>query len=258
MQRKKTIISDKVIWCPFDFEKDFDHKFLDGVDCLIHCAYEEINDVNKNAISNNRKITLELYEICLKKNIHFVFFSTLSAHAEAVSSYGKIKFELEQAIDINKACILKLGLIMGKGGLFTSMLSILKSSPIVPIFDSGVQPVQPVFWKDFYKVITQVVDRKMIGLYHLGFDQSMTMKQFLQMISSRLNKKVFLISLPLFLVEFALKITNKLKIKTPINYENVLGLKCMKAFPTSKDLAVLGVELSSMNSYLDELIQEEV
>lgn len=71
-------------------------------------------DQNKNADKINIDGTKKLVEFCRKKNIKPLFFSSFSAHKEAISHYGKTKLELEKLFDISKDVILKPGFVLGK------------------------------------------------------------------------------------------------------------------------------------------------
>ena len=70
---------------------------LSGFNALIHTAYMPFKPetVPVKEILNP---TLSLYKQCKKQGVLFVFLSSMSAHANASSEYGKHKYGLEQKL----------------------------------------------------------------------------------------------------------------------------------------------------------------
>jgi nucleoside-diphosphate-sugar epimerase len=72
---------------------------------------------------------------------------------QAVSEYGKTKLAIEKMLDPRKDLILKPGLVLGHGGLFGSILRMIRSLPILPLVDGGSQPLQAVDIEDLAKCV---------------------------------------------------------------------------------------------------------
>ena len=223
---------------------------LDNVDALIHTAYMPYTKGN-GSTAKNMEGTMVLYNLCLNKGVYFVFLSSMSAHANALSQYGKHKYELEQQLKPNKCLILKLGLVIGKEGLFSRINDSFKKMPFAVLVGGGKQPVQPVYIGDVVKVIAQCVVQKRMGIYTLAVNRVYTMKELFTAIADKAGKHPFFISVPYWVVSFGIGIIEFLHLPFPVSRENLLGLKQLQSADTSADLKTLGVTLLDLKESID-------
>jgi nucleoside-diphosphate-sugar epimerase len=70
-----------------------------------------------------------------------VLLSSLSADAQALSDYGRAKYELERRFIAAGQIVFRLGVVVGEGGMFGRMIRSARRSPVVPLLDGGRQPV---------------------------------------------------------------------------------------------------------------------
>jgi len=105
-----------------------------NVDVLIHCAYDKDETDNiKNA--EGTRIWAEQAEKCgvgLQ-----IFMSSLSADADAIAPYGKKKYEIEKWFTTHNQVVFRLGLVVGNGGLFKRIISMVKKHHLIPLIDKG-------------------------------------------------------------------------------------------------------------------------
>ncbi|MCW3128145.1 MAG: hypothetical protein JWO03_3803, partial [Bacteroidetes bacterium] len=204
----------------------------------------------------NIRGTLALEKACHEAGVKFVFLSTMSAHGEAISRYGKHKYDIEQLLDRSKDLIFKLGLVVGKKGLFDTIKTAISKGAFIPLVGSGSQPIQTIAVTDVSKIIEHAVKNKMTGAYTIGTEKVYTLRDLYAAIAARLGKKPTFVSVPYFVVSFALGTIEALRIPFNVSQENLLGLKQLKAFDTKQDLEKLNVPIMDMDETLDKLFNK--
>ncbi len=238
----------------FHFElSDIKDEQFRGADYLVHCAYQIL--IGKNRGSNvNMEGTKKIIAICRKYGIKIIFLSTLSAHPEAESNYGRQKLAMESLFDLQKDLVLKPGLVLGRdGGVFGKIVSILKKARIIPLVGGGKQQIQVIAADDLCRIIELGINKNISGKFMAANPEIISMKELYIEIAKRMNKKIFFIPLPVSFVYFILRFMEALGIRLPITSENTLGLKKLKTFDTAADLKRLGVAVKNYRSALNEL-----
>lgn len=247
LQRKQGEEKKNVEFRNFDLTDEKTFSAVDGTDILVHCAFIRADKNNRNAFVQNVEGTLQLAQLCAEKKIHFVFLSTMSAHADALSYYGKHKFEIEQKLSKENVCVLKLGLVIGNtGGLFNNIRTIISKSSFIPMVDGGMQPIQIVHISDLCRVIEIISAEKISGTFSIGTPKVYQLKELYEQIAKAEKKSPKFISVPYSLMDFVLSIAEIFPIQLPVTTENLRGLKQLKAFSTETDLKKLVIELMSL------------
>lgn len=232
----------------FDLTDETTFGNLQGADVLVHCAFIKAGKNNPNALQTNVATTLKLAAQCKEQGIHFVFLSTMSAHGEALSDYGKHKFDLEQKLDDSQCCILKLGLVMGdSGGLYNNIKQTIAKASVIPLVSGGLQPIQVVHITDLAKLIEKIAEQRITGTYSIGTAQVYTLKYMYQAIATAQGKTPRFVSLPFGFMRLALGVAEGMGLTLPVTTENLLGLKQLKAFNTQPDLDRLQITLLSLD-----------
>ncbi len=226
----------------YNLEEKPNEKIFESVNYLVHGAYLKF-DKNKNSDAINIQGTKTLVDLCRKNNIKPLFLSSFSAHKDAESHYGKTKLESEKLFDVSKDVILKTGFVIGKKGLSGELVNRIRNATFFPLVGSGVQPIQTIHIDDLCLIIEKVFVENIVGLYCVAEAEAISMKTFYQEISDQLNKKTKFISFSTSLLYFICKMFESIGIKLPVSSENVLGLKHLTKFDTTKDLNKLGVTL---------------
>lgn len=230
---------------------------LTGVDAVIHTAFLKFDKKNLPDSSEfNIRAALALEKVCHQVGAKFVFLSTMSAHAEAISRYGKHKYDIEQLLDKSKDLVFRLGLVVGRKGLFDTIKTAISKGAFIPLVGSGSQPIQTVAVTDVCLIIETAIKNKMTGAYTLGTERVYTLRDLYAAIAARLGKKPVFVSVPYFAVSFALNTIETLRIPFNVSQENLLGLKQLKAFETKSDLEKLGVSVMDMDQTLDKLFNK--
>jgi nucleoside-diphosphate-sugar epimerase len=237
----------------YHLDHEAEEKNFEGADALIHCAYVRY-DKNKNADQLNIKGTKSLVEVCRRKNVKPVFISSFSAHPAAESHYGKTKLECEKLFDLSKDLIIRPGLVIGKRGLVAEIIGRIKKSTYFPLA-GGDKPVQTVAVEDLCSVIETALNNEHVGLFHVAEPRAITLKEFYSEIAAQLNKKLIFIPVPLSLLHAGCKTAEALGLKLPVTSENVLGLKHLIKFDTTRDLDELNVSLKDYKESIKAVLK---
>lgn len=201
---------------------------LSGADMLVHLAYTTRFRTQKEARRVNIGGSLWLFEMCKQRNIPVLFLSSLAAHEDALSFYGRSKFFLEGELDEARDIIIRPGLVVGKGGVFERMLGMLKTIKGAPVFWGGKQPLQTVYIDDLIHQIVFAITNKLSGIFVVAEEKPHTMLDFYHMLFAHLKQRPMMLALPGTFMLYAAKFWESLGVTLPISSENLLGLKAMK------------------------------
>jgi nucleoside-diphosphate-sugar epimerase len=106
----------------------------ESIDIFIHCAYY----AGRNEYNVNVEGTKLWAEQAIRYGVGFqIFLSSVSARKDSVSSYGKAKYDLEKWFTKSENVSIRLGLVVGNGGMFQRMVSMVKKYPVLPLLDNG-------------------------------------------------------------------------------------------------------------------------
>jgi nucleoside-diphosphate-sugar epimerase len=251
MQRRPPeSLHERASHLPFDLRNPLLLEHLE-VDALIHCAFMPSTPKDADAEEVNIAATLLLRDYCRQRGIRFLFLSTMSAHAQAESVYGRHKFRLEQMLEAPNETVLRLGLVIGsEGGLFRRITYAVNRSPVVPLVDGGHQPVQTVAVEDVCIIAAKCIDENISGHFLIGAEKAITLRELYQSVARHKGRRLRFISLPYFLFDVVLSVLALLPLNLPISKENLLGLKHLRSFDTAPDLARLAVSLRPLEESL--------
>ena len=216
-----------------------------GLDALVHAAVQEWRPgAATDADVSNREGTRRLIAHARTHGARVVFLSTLSAHDQAESHYGRSKLEVEGLFDAARDTILRLGLVMDRrGGLFGGMVETLRSAAVVPLVDGGRQPIQTLAMDDLVRIVERVIEHDIAGRFDVADPGVHRMRDLYEAILRTRPGRPLLVPVPLALVSFGAGLLETLQVPAPVTRENVLGLKHLRAFDTGPSLARLGVTL---------------
>ncbi len=195
---------------------------------VIHAAYIPYKKGN-NSEARNLKATQRLLNIARKKNTgKFVFLSSFSAADDALSHYGKNKYELEQLFDEKRDLVLRPALVTGDGGLYKNLVKIIEGSRIIPLIGGGKQPVQTVKVETLAEVIAAGIEKNISGFYDIAEYKAITMRELYEKIAKRNSKRISFFTIPYFLAAPLVFLLENFSAKPLITKENLDGLRKMK------------------------------
>jgi nucleoside-diphosphate-sugar epimerase len=232
-----------------DLSTDFDDAKFVGAAYLVHTAFAQFSQVNRGSNQTNREGTQQLIDACKTHDVNIIYFSSMSAHASAESNYGRSKFEIEKMFEQTRDVVLKPGLVLGEGGLFFRILSVVQKSRFIPVV-AGEKPIQTIALAELAELLVIIMRNFVPGYYAIGESNPISMKKLYKTIAATLYTNPVLIPVPLRLVHCLAYCAELVGINLPVTTENVLGLKKMRSFNTKHSSAVFGYKFSSFDKTL--------
>lgn len=207
---------------PFSFQHDdIAHFDFSTIDTIIHLAalvhqmegadptdYERIN------VTKTVQLARKAKENGVK---HFIFMSTVKVYGEESDTiytettpphpqddYGKSKLHAE--VELNKLCdehftvsIIRTPVVYGSGvkGNITNLIDLIQKIPILPLGNTHNQRSM-VYVGNLCALIECVVKRRAKGIFLASDDTVLSTSEFIRKIASTLEKKLYLVNIPLF------------------------------------------------------------
>jgi len=224
------------------------------INVVVHCAYD------KNEIDNtkNAEGTIIWTEQAEKSGVDLqIFMSSLSADEGAIAPYGQKKYEVEKWFIEHNQIVFRLGLVVGRGGLFGRIISTIKKSPIIPLIDMGKTLIYP----SDVDTISEIVRDAVFGknkvergrIWYLQQENPVFFADVLKEIRKQYNLFRIFIPVPYFVISIFLGLIEKFKLlRLGINTNNLKGLRQVRQKKFKSDLRELGYSDTS----IDELIKK--
>jgi nucleoside-diphosphate-sugar epimerase len=200
--------------------------FGENIDVFVHCAYHS----GKDDYTVNVEGTRLWADQAEKEGVrHQIFLSSVSARAESASSYSRAKHTLEQWFLARNFTVMRLGLVVGKGGLFQRMVSLVKKFPLLPILDGGRARVYVSGIRDVCEALGLAVEPVSWipgNVWNIFQAEPFYLKEILVEIRKRLRTGCLFFSVPGGLALALLRVLEKIPfLKLRISSNNIIGLK---------------------------------
>lgn len=229
LRRKTNGVSDHQHVVPFSLEKLIPPDFFNGIDALIHCAYDFQPRLWKKIYDVNVLASIKLFQAAKNAGVrHLIFISSLSAYDECKSNYGKAKLLTEKALlPLGVICV-RPGLVFGcnAGGMVGALKKIIQHFNVIPVIDHGSQPLYMAHEQDLAAAIYELSlkDEKINTPLPLCNSTMVTFRSVLNSLASIENKRLFYLSFPLTLTLFLLRCVETLGIAMRLKSDSLLGL----------------------------------
>jgi len=197
------------------------------IDGLIHTA----NFIGRNEYEMNVDGTTQWAEQAKTKGIvKQLFLSSISAKENATSAYGKAKYDLERWFLKNNGIILRLGLVIGEGGMFGRMIQTVKKYPVLPLLDNGKAAVHYTDLQFLCFVVKAVLEDPQAGRVPLVFNLHQptptTLYEALKAIKCTFQTFCLFLPVPSWIVLAAVSLLEKMPLlKLNVNSNNIRGLR---------------------------------
>jgi nucleoside-diphosphate-sugar epimerase len=237
---------------------------FDGCSAVIHCAYTTRFRTLDDAKRVNEEGTERLLSLSRAAGVpRFVFFSTTSAHADALSYYGQSKFRLESRLDPARDLVVRPGLVISThGGLFQRMVGAgRRDKPKlwpVPIFAGGAQPMQTIFIDELCDGVIRALDQGVTGSLTLASPERTTMRAFFERVATFTNRRALFLNVPAAIALAGFRVAERLHLPLPVSSENLLGLLSLRYWDSTADLARIGLTVRPLAATLDLLADARV
>jgi nucleoside-diphosphate-sugar epimerase len=236
-----------VTYRDYDITKPLPSGTLRGVDYLVHAAYvkdqgqADAFDVN---VEGAKRLLAASHQAKLQRSI---FLSSLSAKQEADSTYGRQKLAIEGLFISSDDVVLRLGLVVGDGGLTKQTVLQLRAKHVLPLIDGGRQPIHYIGVEDVSQAIDAVIRKKVHGrIYTIADPTSISYKEFYGRVARSLRIRVLPVPIPYWALLLLIRLTSAVGLSIGITEDNLRGLKKMSRINNAKDMVALGVHLTPL------------
>lgn len=235
---------DAISWRPFDLGAAPCAQLFDGVDTFVHAAYVP-DAASERAFVQNVEGTAALLAAARAAGVvQSIFISSLAAAPGASSLYGRQKFAVERLFDRPGDAVVRPGLVIGPGGLFARMAGHVRSGGWIPLFENGTQPLQIVDIDDLCAAMLRIVQARLSGPFVVATPQAVPYRDFYARLCAELHVTPRLVAVPYAVADAALTVASALRLRLPIERDNVRGLKTMVERDSAPDLRTLGLRLA--------------
>jgi len=243
-----------VTYLAYDMTTSFDEsKIFSGADYLVHAAYIKEDRKHPNAFELNMEGTKQLLAASrthkLKKNI---FLSSMSALPDAVSTYGKQKYAIQNLFNGPRDVVIRSGLMIGNAGLIREISQFIKTKHVAPLIDGGNQPLQTIAVYDMVRVIDRMFALDVTGTFTIAEPAPITYRGLYKAIAKKLRTPLVLIPVPFWIPLLVIRTIQMLHLPFKITEDNLQGIRKLQAEDTTADLAKLKITLDPLEIVLDK------
>jgi nucleoside-diphosphate-sugar epimerase len=248
VRRPETNSSDR----HYDITGSLSSDVLDGVDVLIHCAYDFSVTTRSDVWMTNVYGTRSLLDLAVSSRVRrTIVVSSMSAYAGTRQIYGRAKLASEIDAFARDMCAIRLGLVYGPGwGGMAGTLRRLTSLPIVPLVGRKAHQFT-LHESDLHGAIkilakTEVVPSRPLGVAH---PEPIPFELLMRRIAQANGRpKVRLVPVPWRPAYLALRAIELTPLNLPIRADSFLGLvRSAESVPNLEDVRNLGIELRAFD-----------
>lgn len=238
-----------ISWTYFDLTAPEKILIPRDVDVIFHLAAITTSD-NKSAHLERLSANV-LISLCTESGARLIFVSSQTAKINAPTSYGRVKWKIEQDVLAFGGTVIRPGQVYGGivGGLFGTLIKFVKNSIFLPNFIP--QPlIQPIHIDDLVECLIRISKSKNISskIFQLASPSPIRFADFLNEIAkTRVRAPRLFFPIPVVLLKLFHSIANAFTQKT-FGLERLQSLFTLPLMQTEMDLKVLDIQLRPLFS----------
>jgi nucleoside-diphosphate-sugar epimerase len=231
--------------------QSFKGAFRESIDAFIHCAYHSGGDDYAVNVEGTRLWADQAEKEGVKEQI---FLSSVSARSDSPSTYSRAKYALEHWFVGHGYTVLRMGLVVGSGGLFLRMANLVKKSPVLPIIDGGRPRVYVSGIQDVCKALLLAVEPGswVSGkAWNLFQSEPFYLREILEEIKKYYRIKRLFFPVPSKLALGMVRILENIPwMKLGISSNNIIGLKQNVSLEWESDYGKFGYPEMSLEQLI--------
>ena len=187
-----------------------------------------------------------------------MLLGTLSAQPEALSPYGRAKWTLEQRFVAADEVVLRLGVVVGNGGMFARIRRSATRGPLTPLVDGGQQPLYLVSIETVCNALRDAINRGGAGLrgraWNLVQPEPVALRRLIEAIQQHGGHRALLLPVPLSPVLWAVRVLESLPgLRLPVGSANLHGLRQQSEYRVVADWEHFGYPVQSLEAMLSDI-----
>jgi nucleoside-diphosphate-sugar epimerase len=214
---------------------------LDGVDLLVHCAYDMTLTSRADIWQSNVFGSVALFDQAVSSGVRrTIALSSMSAYPGTRQLYGRAKLAMEVAALTRGFCVVRPGLVYGAGGGgMAGTLHRLATLPVLPDFGPRAHQFT-VSEQDFSAALVALTRAEQLPALPVGIahPEPVLFTELLTSFAASEGKpRPRFVPIPPMAVYGALRATEFLPVKLPVRADSLLGL--VRPAPSVPNLEVL-------------------
>lgn len=196
---------------------------LDGLDTVIHCAYDLSLTQSSAIAATNVDGTRDLITAAAEANARLILVSSMSAYDGTSQIYGRAKLQSEAEVLSAGGEAVRLGLVWGgaEGGMIGT-LKRLGSAPVVPVFGRGLYQFT-VHVDDMAAGFVALVQRPRFGRpLGLANPARVPFERIITALGAERRPRFVVV--PWRPTYMALRLAEKARVPLPVRADSLLGL----------------------------------
>ena len=195
---------------------------FEGCDSVVHCAH----DNNPGNLKLNATATLELIEAAERAGVvQQIFVSSHSARRDAPTSYGQIKYNIEQVFLEKGLTVIRPGLIVGPGGLFENNVTNILRFPLLLLPEKGKAPVILIALDDLLESLAIILEQRLSGTFNLFCAEATEMTLFVRVICNCMGVSRLIIPIPHGWIDTVINVWEGLAGDLPTELERIRAMR---------------------------------
>jgi nucleoside-diphosphate-sugar epimerase len=225
----------------FDLNSVGSSNSLDGVDLLVHCAYDMALTNRTDIWRSNVFGTVALFDQAVSSGVRrTIALSSMSAFPGTRQLYGRAKLATELAARARGLCVVRPGLVYGAGWRgMAGTLYRLAALPVLPDFGPGAHQFT-VSEDDFAAAVVALARAERLPSLPVGIarPEPVLFTELLTSFAARRGKpRPRFVRTPPMAVYGAMRAAEILPVRLPVRADSLLGL--VRPAPSVPNLAVL-------------------
>jgi len=210
----------------FSLGDELDPNCINGIDALVHCAYDysltKWSDINKTNIEGTERLFKSAYTGGIT---NILYISSISAFPSAVSSYGRAKYTCETLARQYQGTSIRVGLVFDgeNRGTIGAIEKIVKSFPIIPLF----MPKKRLYLcnrVDLCRCIDGLLlDSGRVDCITVANSEPLTFLDLIRAFQNKHQRIMPIIVFPWRLVWLLIRISEFFGLRLPIRSDAILG-----------------------------------
>jgi nucleoside-diphosphate-sugar epimerase len=238
-------------WTYAELGDDIQSNVLSGTDLFVHLAHDMSPKSEVKNINGTIRWFCQAREHGVPRQL---FLTSYSAHPNAPSGYGRAKHSLERFFIENNQYVLRLGLVIGQGGLFARMVEAIRSFPIVPVFGGHKVKVAITDIDVVCNSICNVNELRRGVIYGLFQKERIPLASLITAIRSGIGTHNLIIPIPVAMSKVLLNLSQMVQGPDAIQKNSFLALLKSQDYPFKSSYSDLGLKENSIKEIIGRIL----